>query len=372
MKENGTSETDVEEFILSKMNIRPDHRISELVEAGIISKEVAMEYLAGIPKIIESPDSMKIFYFYTFSSQLGDEFNYSYELLKKYPDQIRMDNIDDTDIFAFVCSKRKDEYWIHQDVKQLLDYSKSKNKVLLPIISDFSLGYEIITITDFNTDLPFKIFEIDDREPELEQEPEIVKFGEDIEMGAYSSIPFKLYEGMYLCCTGKKIISGKMDENRIYLKARVCSILECSDDLCSYATKNYYDEYSIFQVWASSEKKYHVVVIVKKIDILNRNCTIRKGKVPFVPDWALGRTDLPDPSEIDENDKGVIETNQIVNIYGIVSLQPMEGCKIGFIFGKDPILKLPVIFADRVDICKFIETEEEIEETGETESILTI
>ncbi len=71
-----------------------------------------------------------------------------------------MDNIDDADIFAFACSKGKYEYWIHQDVKQLLDYSKRTNKVLLPIISDFSLRYEIITIADFNTYLSLVVYPI--------------------------------------------------------------------------------------------------------------------------------------------------------------------------------------------------------------------
>lgn len=342
MKENGMPETDVEKFILSRINIRPDHRIAELVEDGLISKEEAREYLADIPKIIESPESMKIFYFYTFCSQFGDEFGSSCELFKKYPNQVRMNNIDDADIFAYVCSKRRDEYWIHQDVKKLLDYSRDKNKMLLPIISDFSLGYEIITITDFNTDIPFKIFDIDDQEPEEleQQEPEIIKYGEDIEMGTYSSIPFDP-RGDYELSNGPEIISGKMDKRRVSFGARVCSILSVDKQIRSYAAENYYKDYILFQVWAnktkfripvSDERKYHVIIIVRKDHVY---------------------------TDYYKKNIGEIKPDQKVSICGTVSSWPAEGCKVGFVYGKDPMLKLPALFADRVEIVNNIDIAEE-------------
>lgn len=342
MKENGTPESNAEKFILSRINIRPDYRIAELVEDGLIRKEEAMEYLADIPKIIESPESMKIFYFYTFCSQFGDEFDSSCELFKKYPNQVRMSNIDDADIFAFVCSKRKDEYWIHQDVKQLLDYAKCKNKMLLPIISDFSLGYEIITISDFDTDLSFKIFDIDDQEPEEPEkhEPETIKYGEDIEMKTYSSIPFDP-RGDYELSNGPEIISGKMDKRRVSFGARVSSILSVDKQIRSYAAENYYKDYIIFQVWAnktefriqdSNERKYHVIVIVRKDNVY---------------------------TDYYKKSVGELKLDQKVSICGTISSWPVEGCKVGFVYGKDHMLKLPAVFADRVEIVNNIDIGEE-------------
>lgn len=334
MKENGMPETGVERFIFSRLNRRTDHMIAGLVKNGMISEEEAMEYLADFPKIIEGPESLKIYYFYPFRHKFGKGYYPSYELFKKYPDEVRVNNIDQADIFAFVCSKRKDEYWIHQDVKQLLNYARGKNKMLLPIISDFSLGYEIITIADFNTDLSIKIFDIDDKEieePEYQEpEPEITKYGADIEMGTFSSIPCDPRDD-YEPSNGPEIISGKIDKKKVSFWARVCSILSVDKRIRSNATENYYKDYIIFQVWAGktgfhipvNERKYHVIIIVSKDNVY---------------------------TDYYKNIVGEINPNQYVSICGTVSSWPMEGCKVGFVYGKDPLLKLPAVFADIVEI----------------------